>query len=256
MKRICFNIFLNLLFVLLISCSPTLPAAKTALPAQAMPLQLIPMQQPVAPESVRGNFSLKKPLQARPLIVIDAGHGGEDFGTHSLGVPKFQEKYLNMSTAIIVKNFLEQFGCTVLMTRSDDTFVPLDKRAAFANERNPKLFVSIHYNSAPSKEAEGIEVFYYRSDENKERTAKSKLLAQAISEKTVQNTKAKSRGIKHGNYAVLRETKMAAVLIEGGFLTNASEMDKIKDANYLKNIALGIAQGIQSYLAKEAVGGE
>lgn len=185
--------------------------------------------------------------------MLDAGHGGEDFGTHSLGNPKYQEKYLNMSTTNMVKSLLQQFGYEVLMTRNDDTFIALDKRALFANQQKPRLFVSIHFNSAPSTDAEGIEVFYYLDSENKPRTTQSKALAQAILDKTLQNTKAKSRGVKHGNYAVIRETNMPAALIEGGFLTNTEEMEKIKNASYLKSLALGIAQGIQEYLAKDSV---
>jgi N-acetylmuramoyl-L-alanine amidase len=139
----------------------------------------------------------------------------------------------------------------VVLTRSDDTFISLDRRASFANEQKPRLFVSIHFNSAPSTDAEGIEVFYYRNEENKPRMNKSKVLAQCILDKTIQNTKAKSRGVKHGNYAVIRETNMPAVLIEGGFLTCTSEMEKIKNASYLKSLAFGIAQGVQDYLAKD-----
>ena len=191
--------------------------------------------------------------QIKSLVVIDPGHGGDDYGTHSSGKPKFHEKYLNLSTARQVQTFLQSFGHTVVMTRTDDTFIPLDKRASFANARSPTLFVSIHYNSAPSPDAEGIEVFYYRTESDKERASSSKQLAQAILDKTVRNTKARSRGVKHGNYAVLRQTEMPAALIEGGFLTNKGEMDKIKDAAYMKQLALGIAQGIDSYLAKEKV---
>ena len=137
------------------------------------------------------------------------------------------------------------------MTRTDDTFISLEQRALFANRLNPRLFVSIHYNSAPSKDAEGIEVFYYREEDDKTRETRSKQLAQAILKKTLQHTKAKSRGVKHGNYAVIRQTNMPAVLIEGGFLTNANEMDKIKSTAYQKSLALGIAQGIQDYLTSQ-----
>lgn len=198
-------------------------------------------------------FAKPVPNLSSPLIVIDPGHGGKDFGTHSLTTPKYQEKYLNLSTANIVKNFLEQFGYRVVMTRYDDTFISLEDRALFANNLNPALFVSIHYNSAPSREAEGIEIFYYRSADNKLRSNKSKLLAQSILEKAIQHTKAKSRGVKHGNLSVIRQTKMTAVLIEGGFLTCANEMDKIKTGPYQKSLALGIARGIQDYLAKEGL---
>lgn len=194
---------------------------------------------------------LKKRPTDKGIIVLDAGHGGEDFGTHSIGQPIYQEKYLNLSTTQLVKGFLQQFGYKVILTRSDDTFISLDQRALFANEQNPKLFVSIHYNSAPSADAEGIEVFYYKDDDDKSRVAQSKALAAAILKRTLDNTQAKSRGVKHGNYAVIRETNMPAVLIEGGFLTNKQEMDKIKDGAYMKSLALGIAQGIQDYIAKD-----
>lgn len=232
--------------------------AQRAIPPAPRP-QNTPMKvaRPIAPipkqEIASADVPIKKRSNQKITVMLDAGHGGEDFGTHSLGTPKYQEKFLNMSTTNMVKNFLQQFGYDVVMTRTDDTFISLDKRALFANEQKPRLFVSIHFNSAPSKEAEGIEVFYYRNEEDKARMNKSKTLAQAILDKTLLNTQAKSRGVKHGNYAVIRETTMPAVLIEGGFLTNASEMEKIKNAAYLKSLALGIAQGIQEYLAKDGV---
>jgi len=194
---------------------------------------------------------LKRFQSDKGVIIIDAGHGGDDYGTHSLGTPRYHEKYLNLSTAMLVKGFLQQSGYHVIMTRTDDTFISLEDRANFANKHNPRLFVSIHYNSAPSADAEGIEVFYYRLDDDQNRVAKSNQLARAILSRTLQNTQAKSRGVKHGNYAVIRETEMPAVLIEGGFLTNSDEMEKIKTPAYLKQLSLGIAQGIQDYLAKD-----
>jgi len=217
---------------------PTAKAQKQPVPLTDIPLATVPYQK----------IKVKK-----PIIVLDAGHGGDDYGTNSLGTTKFYEKHLNLSTTFMVKNFLQKFGFRVLLTRIDDTFIALEDRALFANEKNSKLFVSIHFNSAPSRDAEGIEVFYFRSAPDKQRVEKSKALAQALLDKTLLNTQAKSRGVKHGNYLVLRETQMPAVLIEGGFLTNPDEMERIKDAAYLKSLALGIAQGIQSYLAAEGI---
>lgn len=214
--------------------------------------EIKPIKLPPTPIALNNQLWNKKNNE-KILVMLDAGHGGEDFGTHSLGNPRYQEKYLNMSTTMMVKSFLNQFGFEVMMTRTDDTFISLERRSLFANEQKPKIFVSIHFNSAPSKEAEGIEVFYYRDEEKKMRMSKSKALAQSILDKTIQQTLAKSRGVKQGNYAVIRETTMPAILIEGGFLTSTSEMEKIKNASYLKSLALGIAQGIQDYLGKENV---
>ncbi len=208
-----------------------------------------PEMYPPIPREMAGEAKGRKP-KSDVFIVIDPGHGGEDFGTHSNTKPKYQEKHLNLSTAQLLRTFLNKQGYKTIMTRSDDTFISLDRRAEFANEQKPTLFVSVHYNSAPSKEAEGIEVYFYKSDEDKVRTRESRLLAKAILDKVLDNTEAKSRGIKHGNFAVIRKTDMPAVLIEGGFLTNDNEMQRIKDPAYVKKLAWGIAQGITAYLER------
>lgn len=246
-------LFLNILtfIVLCTSCSPRRPLER---PVKAVEFKKHPRKSQQASSSEEAAEVYVKPQRYdKGLIILDAGHGGDDFGTHSLGKPQFHEKHFNLATTKLVQNLLMQSGYRVVMTRMDDTFIALDKRASFANEKNPRIFVSIHYNSAPAKEADGIEVYYFDHEENKVRTAKSKMLAQAILAKAVKNTGAKSRGVKHGNYAVLRETKMPAALIEGGFMTNAEEMEKIKDSAYTKKLALGIAQGIIEYLHKDNI---
>lgn len=189
-----------------------------------------------------------RPKIVKPLVIIDAGHGGEDFGAHSNTSPKYHEKNLNLTISKMVKTFLDQQGFRTEMTRQDDTFISLDDRAKYANAQRAALFVSLHFNSAPSKEADGIEVFYYKSAQNQERTEKSRKLATAILEKTIEKTQAKSRGAKHGDFAVIRQTTMPAVLVEGGFLTNDKEMQRIKDPVYLKQLAWGVVLGIQDYL--------
>lgn len=195
---------------------------------------------------------IKPPLFAsKALIIVDAGHGGSDTGSQSISKPCYQEKSLNLVTANFVKEYLQQLGYRVMMTRQDDTFISLDKRAQFANEQKPALFVSIHYNSAPSIEAHGIEVYFYQSQENKMRTVKSKKLAKTVLKNLIANTKAKSRGIKHGNFAVIRETNMPAILVEGGFITNADELELLKDPFYLKKLAWGVAKGIDEYVSKK-----
>ena len=198
---------------------------------------------------VKPFYTRTRPLvQKQELIVIDAGHGGDDMGTRSLIPPKYQEKSLNLATANFLKEFLQKMGYQVRMTRSDDTFIPLPMRSLLANNYNPRLFVSVHYNAAPSEFAEGVEVYYYNSDENKKRTILSKKLADLVLQRIIQKTGAKSRGVKHGNLAVIRETMMPAILVEGGFMTNKQEMEKIKDPVYIKQLAFGIALGIDEYI--------
>jgi N-acetylmuramoyl-L-alanine amidase len=195
----------------------------------------------------------QKPLrvQRKDLIVIDAGHGGDDRGTSSTTTPKYQEKSLNLSTAMFLKEYLQKMGYQVKMTRSDDTFIPLATRSLIANNYNSKLFLSVHYNAAFSEQADGIEVYYYQSEEDKARSISSKKLADSVLAQIIDKTGAKSRGVKHGNLAVIRETTMPAILVEGGFMTNSQEMDKIKDPAYIKQIAFGIALGVDQYLQKQ-----
>lgn len=184
------------------------------------------------------------------IIVLDPGHGGDDYGTNSHGTPKFYEKYLNLATAVQVKKFLEERGYRVEMTRTDDTFIPLEDRALFANKLGATLFVSIHYNAGSSKDAEGLEVFFYKDGSNAWRLNQSKNLAQSVVDHILKHTGSKSRGVKPGNYAVIRQTDMPAILIEGGFLTNDAEMAKIKTSAYQKQMAQGITRGIVDYLVK------
>lgn len=190
-----------------------------------------------------------KPLPAKGLIIVDPGHGGDDEGTKSLSKPVYSEKSFNLITAKFVSSYLRQMGYQVMMTRIDDNFVSLKNRYEMTNRENPRLFVSVHYNAAPSSEAHGIEVFYYRSEDNPNRTQDSKKLAQITLNQVISSTQAKSRGVKHGDYAVIRETKVPAILVEGGFLSNDDELTRIKDPNYLKQVAWGIAQGINRYLS-------
>lgn len=192
--------------------------------------------------------SLPIPFLQKGLILLDPGHGGKDVGTQSISKPRCQEKNLNLMTAKFVKMFLQRRGYRVIMTREDDTFISLDKRVQIAAEVKPLIFVSIHYNAAPSNEAKGVEIFYHSSKENKERTAASHKLAQSILKQVVFQTKALSRGVKNGSYVVIRDTKIPAVLVEGGFVTNESELQLLKDPAYLKRLAWGISKGIDEYL--------
>lgn len=207
------------------------------------------IQSPLIPPEITQDLPSKpqwKPTKG--MVVIDAGHGGKDLGTHSFNSPQYEEKLLTLSTARLLKTYLEQLGYATLLTRNDDTFIPLNKRAEFANRHCPHAFVSIHFNSAPNKEANGIEIFYYRSDQDKTRSRGSKLLAQKVLDRMLQETGAKSRGVKHGDLAVIRETQMAAILVEGGFLSNKEEARQLKNGIYLKKLAWGMAQGIDDFI--------
>ena len=113
---------------------------------------------------------------------------------------------------------------------SRDVFLPLPRRVLVANKTKGSLFVSLHFNSSPNDEARGVEIFYY--DSKTWRSRASKRLANCILYRIVDQTDAVSRGVKQGNFHVIRETDMPAVLVEGGFMTNREERGKLRDKNY------------------------
>lgn len=196
---------------------------------------------------VQGSYEANadEPASAlKPLIVIDPGHGGTDEGTK---VNTFMEKKLALTTAMLLKKHIEELGYRVIMTRSRDVYLPLQRRVSIANKAKGSLFVSVHFNSAPSPEAKGIEIFYFDSRELW-RTKASRRLASCILQRVIGQTDATSRGIKQGNFHVIRETDMPAVLVEGGFMSNREERAKLRDKDYLDRLAIGIAQGIDRYM--------
>lgn len=200
---------------------------------------------PMPPRQVLTQLEQKPLLSKRPRIVIDAGHGGQDNGTQSLSKPICLEKSFNLSTALMLDQYLRQMGFQTILTRSDDTFIPLSTRATIANTNKATLFVSVHYNAAESTKAEGIEVFFY--DSKDKRAESSKELAESVIKNFTENAQVKVRGVKKGDFAVIRETNMPAILVEGGFLSNDSELKKIKDPRYQKILAYSIAKSIKDY---------
>ncbi len=192
----------------------------------------------------------RAPPIRRETIVLDAGHGGKDGGTTSKR-DRYEEKELNMMTTFITSNYLKQMGYNVILTRSHDVFLPLSARAELANSTGADLFISIHYNYSTNREAQGIEVFYYKEKAKtpSERVVRSKDLSKSVLCHVLKETGALSRGIKEANFAVIRETTMPAILIEGGFLSNPQERDKVYTPRYQRQVAKGIAEGIDHYLS-------
>lgn len=210
-------------------------------------LFILPLFVSCAPKTQpKSQPHISKSRTSGSTIIIDAGHGGLDLGT-KCRPPYCEEKRVALSTAQLVRRYLEQLGYKVIMTRNSDAFIPLKKRVQTANRARAELFVSIHYNASPNQGAHGIEIFY--SDAKKDaRSRASKKLADSILKDVIGRTKARSRGVKRGNFHVIRETKMPAVLLEGGFITNTEERKKLKNRAYLDKIARGIADGIDKYM--------
>jgi len=189
--------------------------------------------------SVQPSVSTRK---SSGSVVIDAGHGGKDPGaTSCLG---FHEKTVNIAVAGKVASLLKQTGVRVLMTRSNDTFIELEDRAAISNRYNADLFVSIHADSSPSSSTRGFTMYVARSASWSSRRA-----ASAIA-KSMARTGLSSRGTQKADFRVLVRTKGPAVLVELGYLSNSSEARLLKDSSFQNRLAEAIASGISDFLGR------
>jgi N-acetylmuramoyl-L-alanine amidase len=172
--------------------------------------------------------------EASTTVVIDAGHGGYDRG----GIPgqRIAEKTMTLDVAQRLKSLLSAKGYRVVMTRDSDVFVPLPTRVAIANSYRDAIFVCIHFNSAKRVGADGIETYFYSRD--------SLPLASAVHYFVAGGAPTSNRGVRRRGYYVLRRTKIPAVLVECGFLTNPNEGEYVQTASYRQKLAEEIAAGI------------
>ncbi len=179
------------------------------------------------------------------LIVLDAGHGGEDPGAIGyLNGNEVLEKTLTLQITNKVKAILENAGYTVSMTRTGDTLPSLTERPTQANAENAALFVSIHINSAEAMEANGTEVYYASENNGDEYGTTSQKLAQNILDRMLYYMGSTNRGVKCAEHAVTRRCNMPASLAEVGFITNPTEVYNMTSDEYQQKAAQGIAEGI------------
>ena len=172
------------------------------------------------------------------IVCIDAGHGGKDPGACANGV---QEKDIALTVALKVGALLKD--CEVIYTRTENVYVGLSERALIANRAKAGLFVSVHCNSVDDESAHGMEVYHYTRA-----SGASKHAARAIYDKLLPVSGLRGRGVKSKDLAVLRETKMPAVLIELGFVSNPGDRAKLTDSAWQDDAAQAIADGIAEAL--------
>ncbi|MGQ7337530.1 GBS Bsp-like repeat-containing protein [Streptococcus suis] len=205
-----------------------------------------------------GTYSQRSP-QRSFTVYIDPGHGGADSGASYGGV---HEKTLAMNVANKLKANLLALGINVLMTRTADYNVDfVTERSRMANSSNADLFISLHFNAtgAGTTRAKGIETYWYQSNpsypskinqahhNDSTRLAESQTLANQVQASLIKETGAYNRGVKRETFAVLRETKIPAVLVEMGFMDNPSELQVIKQDSYQTKLAKALAQGIANW---------
>lgn len=185
-------------------------------------------------------------------ILLDPGHGGKDPG--KIGVHNEQEKDINLSIALKVRDSLTSAGFAVTMTRETDMglyseidsnkkITDLNKRCALAKNTKPTLFVSIHQNSYSSSDISGAQVFYY-SESEQGKSAAETLQKNLITIADPENTrKAKA----NNDYYLLKHCACPAVIIECGFLSNEAEATLLSSDDYQNTLAEAIVAGIKEY---------
>ncbi len=191
-----------------------------------------------------GSDSSTSPL-ASQVLVIDPGHGGKDSGAVGYGLT---EKYVVLDTGLRLKKLLANTPFTVKYTRETDVFLELSERVAIAKNAKANAFVSIHAN-AFNGSASGSETYYYgpAAKTANPNVADSKLLATKIQDRLTTAMGTKDRGEKHGDYHVLRENTMPAVLVELAFIDNKTDNDKLASPTYRQKAAQAIYYGILDY---------
>ena len=210
-------------------------------------------------------------------VVIDAGHGGHDTG--SIGPTGYAEKELVLDVAMRLKQLVEtEMGAEVVMTRTEDTFVPLETRTAIANQQQADLFISIHANSSRVRSVRGVETYFLNftssrealetaSRENaasersihelqdlvkkimlRDKVDESRELAQHIQHAMATRKGAGTdRGVKQAPFVVLIGADMPSILAEVSFISNPQEERQIKTPAYRQAIAEALYDGVRSY---------
>ncbi len=214
-------------------------------------------------------------------IVIDPGHGGKDPG--AIGRAGLEEKDVVLDIAKRLKVLVEErMNKRVLLTREDDTFIPLEERTAFANANNADLFISIHTNSSPRRQLMGIETYLLdlSSDPHAMETAarenmgtlsstsdlekilkdlmfslkkeESLLFAHLVQDSIIDSLSPRYRdvinlGVKQAPFYVLIGANMPSILAEVSFISNPTEERRLRNTDYRQEIAEGLFQAVKRY---------
>jgi N-acetylmuramoyl-L-alanine amidase len=196
-------------------------------------------------------------------ICLDPGHGGRDTGNR---VGWHYEKVYTLALAAELRDQLRKAGFNVILTRTKDTYVELPDRPALANQRGVDLLVSLHFNATPtgkdmvegpqtycitpvgasSTDSQGEGSNHGPTPANRDEDD-SLLLAYQIQKALVGNLGANDRGVRRARFAVLRDARMPAILIEGGYMTNPYESRKIYSSAYRRQLAQAIVKGLLAY---------
>lgn len=218
-------------------------------------------------------------------ILIDPGHGGDDFGAKKISSnakeKSYYEKDLTLSISLKVRDLLKKKSYSVFLTRSVDRTITLEERATMCEKVKADLFISIHVNSDLKKVSHGVESYYLDNHQdiavkkledvenknlNGEELIINQILTDLVIERSVQSSKSlanflhknimanvkefkmKDRGVRPGLFYVLALSKRPSALLEIGFLSNTDDRNKITGDKFKDRYAKGIVDGIISYI--------
>jgi N-acetylmuramoyl-L-alanine amidase len=190
--------------------------------------------------------TISRPPNGRVLVMIDPGHGGKDPG--AIGLGGLREVDVILPIAKRVAAILESNGYKTKLTRDSDYFVGLDERVSMANQYNATIFVSIHANSIDGRpDVNGLETYYYGQEGGR--------LAEIVHRNVLSTVTQKGyylgdRNTRSARFLVLRKSRVPAILVETGYLTNEIEVQRLRSDAYRATQAQGIANGIMEYLSK------
>lgn len=240
-----------------------------------------------APPAGSGNGGSPPGISETLTVVLDPGHGGHDTG--AVGPTGLMEKDVVLDLAWRLRRLLQQrLGVRVIMTRTEDVFVPLQERTAIANRARADFLLSLHVNGSAKRGAVGFETFYFTrepSDNDARGSAQrenlvieadgsrgkdqesllritladmavtrdmreSSELAELVLTSLDKLLKVENRGVKSGPFYVLATAAMPAILVEGTFITNPKEERKLQREEYRRRVAEALYEGIAKYKAR------
>jgi N-acetylmuramoyl-L-alanine amidase len=219
-------------------------------------------------------------------IIIDPGHGGKDPG--AIGPKGVKEKDITLAVSKELAVRLHEDGFEIFLTRKNDTFIPLEKRTAFANKNKADLFISVHVNANDKVSLRGVETYFLNlttdasalkvADRENAVASKSMSDLQFIIKDLMLNARInessrfassiqksiisslgkaghtnKDHGVKQAPFYVLMGAQMPSILIETGFITNATESKLLQNKSYQNSIIKGIISGINFYVTNTTV---
>ena len=185
-------------------------------------------------QTVSEEASSKNTTRTFTTVVVDAGHGGKDSGAYRRFGPP--EKTATLDVAHRLTRKLRESQLKVVMTRADDTFIPLDQRVEIENRTKNSIFVSIHFNDSRKRGIKGYETYFH--------SAYAETLARRVQGKLLTMKGSVNRGVHVANFRVLRNAVYPAVLVECGYLSNRAEGYEARSEDYREQLADKIAEAI------------